>query len=349
MNRIRQIRNEKNLNQTEVSERANMTRQAYRRLESDSSNPNLLTLQKVAQALNVSVKELIEDPISKTECWVMLNTKGGVGKTTLTILIATALSDLGYRVTVVDNDPQASVTGVFIKPILSESEERAAHIHKQLIRHNINTLMNDDSSLTEVLLSDESIPFQLIGATDQFHEALVNFQETPGRDNLQKIKLSGLDCDFIIIDTPGTSNLQINWSLAMADRIIVPIELDLIAIDPLPETIKKIETAKKYLNPFVKSISILPNKMEHKNICRFTLESIKENYGKYLSYSSDKDLFNIDDREQTEEKYVIGVSNSATISNFLAGLQSLPKKGKRSKVYQQVINFVQPLLDQKGL
>ncbi|MBF0239572.1 MAG: AAA family ATPase [SAR324 cluster bacterium] len=343
--KIESFRKQAGLSQADVAKKAAMPRQQYKRIENNEVSPTLNSLQRIAGALGCSAKDLLIEA-KKRSTWVLVNLKGGVGKTTQTIIIAQLLSELGYKTVILDNDPQASITGIFIKWLLLHDEKQAAEIHKQVLKHNIYTLMKGDSVLSDCLLKNDKIPFQVIGATEKFKDAPTFFQDTPGKDNLQKIKLSSLDCDFLIIDTPGTFNANINWSLAQADQVIVPIETDILSIDPLPEVIARINQAKTYLNPEISSIHLLPNKLDYTTVCRLTLDALNQEYRSYLFYSDNEDLFSVDDKkaENSQTEWIVGVHNSAVVSNFIAGLQPLPKKGKSARIYQQCMTFIERLL-----
>lgn len=174
----------------------------------------------------------------------VLNHKGGVGKTTFTASCAQALSLVGFRVCVIDNDSQhnlSTLMGVGVRSpslcdIYKSKEEDAPYIFLQSIRKTDITnlhIITSSSELSELDIKD------------------INFL----KKIIDKCKIERF-YDFIMIDNaPGLGLLQ-GVSIVASDEIFVPTELRQFAIDGLVEMNEIID--KKYPNG-AKITKIIPN------------------------------------------------------------------------------------------
>ena len=181
------------------------------------------------------------------------NQKGGVGKTTTTANLSTGLARRGFRVLLVDMDPQANLTAAFgLERGLQES------IGECLISREapVPILQTEDSSGGRVDVVPASLDLAAV------ESALVNKlgRELRLREHLERL---GPDYDYILIDTPPSLGLLTINSMVAADWVVVPTEarfFSLQGLDMLKESINEI----LYMNPKLRILGIVVSKYDRR-------------------------------------------------------------------------------------
>ncbi len=180
------------------------------------------------------------------------NQKGGVGKTTTTAALAQALSEKKKRVLVVDWDPQASLTISFgFNP--DQLELTAYNVLASLVRGDGNIWVVD------VLLRTRNRRIDLIPANIELSQAELDLVGAFTREMLLREMLAPVrrKYDFILIDClPSLGLLTIN-ALAAADRVIVPLQADYLAMKGVGLLFNTIARVKDKLNPSLEVAGIL--------------------------------------------------------------------------------------------
>ncbi|HBE9293983.1 TPA: ParA family protein [Clostridioides difficile] len=174
----------------------------------------------------------------KTIC--VYNIKGGVGKTTTTINISAILAEKGYKVLMVDADPQAN---------LSNTSEN--YNHKD---YTIAELLTKKGMLTnEVIIKTEFDNIDLIPSDIRFSYSEREILLDMGRkqhDRLKKALEQVKDnYDYCIIDCPPAWNLITTNILYASDEVLIPIVIDRYTIDGVNDLMQKINEIKEEFNP----------------------------------------------------------------------------------------------------
>lgn len=168
------------------------------------------------------------------------NQKGGVGKTTTSVNLASALVDLGKRVCLVDIDYQANATtnlGVNRSNLNASSTDLFVNqvpVSDVLIRIpglelDVIPAKFDLSNVEGALLSDDNKNYILANALESIRE----------------------DYDYIIIDCPPSLGLITTNALIAADSVLIPVQCEFLAMDGLTQllnTIRFIQKKKQYSN-----------------------------------------------------------------------------------------------------
>lgn len=160
------------------------------------------------------------------------NQKGGVGKTTTTINLADALKHYGYRVLVIDLDPQCNTTDTYGAQV-----------------DDVNTIYDvlDNACKTKEAVQKMALG-DIIPGDKLLADNLDHFNSKLSRELLLKKKLKEVDSDydFIIIDTPPTLGLYMINALSASDGCVIPLQAERYSIKGLGElfsTIDKIREA----------------------------------------------------------------------------------------------------------
>lgn len=174
------------------------------------------------------------------------NQKGGVGKTTTTINLSSSLAEKGYKVLVVDMDPQGNATG-------------GLGIEKNELDKTLYELLREECTIEECVTQSVVENLLVIPSNRQLAGIELEFI---GQENMQyvlKEKLDGIkgQYDFIVIDCPpALGTLTIN-AMTATHSVIVPIQCEFYALDGLSQLIYTLELVKESLNPDLKIDGIL--------------------------------------------------------------------------------------------
>ncbi len=167
------------------------------------------------------------------------NQKGGVGKTTTAINLSAGLGIKGFKVLLVDLDPQAnSTTGLGIE--------------KEEIKHDIFDVVIKDVNFKDTIMKTRTknvdiVPssIQLAGAeiylssSKNVHEKIFNYL----------FKTISIDYDYLIIDCPPSLGLINRNALSVAEQVLIPIQAEYYALEGLTQLLSTIKLVKKMFNP----------------------------------------------------------------------------------------------------
>ena len=156
------------------------------------------------------------------------NQKGGVGKTTLAFHLANMLEETGYRVLLIDIDPQGNLTHTVLRQDTLPTE---SHIMNLFEEKPLNPLKVRDG-------------LSVIGSDIR----LSRFEADTKYDNFFRVRslmseLSDANIDYVVIDTPPNLGLFTMNAILASDNLIVPVDLSdysLIGVDDLINTVNKV-------------------------------------------------------------------------------------------------------------
>jgi chromosome partitioning protein len=166
------------------------------------------------------------------------NQKGGVGKTTTAVNLGAALAELGYRVLVVDLDPQGNATtGLGINPRNLQASIYDVLMHDVPIEDCI-----EPTALRNLFVAPATI--DLAGAEIELVPAFS--RELRLRRALEPV--AG-DYDFTLIDCPPSLGLLTVNGLAAASEVVVPIQCEYYALEGLGQLLRNVALVQSNLNP----------------------------------------------------------------------------------------------------
>ena len=167
------------------------------------------------------------------------NQKGGVGKTTTSMNLASGLSYIGKKVLLVDFDPQGNAT-------------HGIGADKVGYDKTVYDILMRDENVDDVKVTLQMPPLDVLPSTIDLSGADVDMaQYETGREQLLKRKLEAVrnQYDYIIIDCPPALGLLNTNALTAADSVMIPVQCEYFALEGLTQLLSTIRLVQKLWNP----------------------------------------------------------------------------------------------------
>jgi chromosome partitioning protein len=174
------------------------------------------------------------------------NQKGGVGKTTTAINLASALALLEFKTLLVDADPQAnSTSGIGFDP--------------KNIKVGLYETIIQDLNPTDIILTTENPYLYLLPANIDLVGAEIELVDLPNREKLMSRALNRINeaYDFIIIDCSPSLGLITTNALTASDSVLIPVQCEFFALEGLGKLLNTIKIVQRSINPKLEIEGIL--------------------------------------------------------------------------------------------
>ena len=174
------------------------------------------------------------------------NQKGGVGKTTTAVNIAASIGYYGYRVLLVDADPQGNATSGF-------------GIQKRTVDRSTYEVLLGQCSAREAILTTPYKGVDLIPSSMALAAAeleLADMRDRVMRLKEELVRVKG-EYDFILIDCPPSLGMVTLNALSASDSLIIPIQCEYYALEGLSQLVTTVRQVKRLYNPGIEIEGVL--------------------------------------------------------------------------------------------
>jgi len=192
----------------------------------------------------------------------IVNQKGGTGKTTTTVNLGSALAQAGRSVLLVDFDPQGNLS---YSLGITGSEQTMADV------------LNGDAAIGDIMYEVEGM--DVAPSYIELADAEISLAGLEERELLLKKQLEALSYDYILIDCPPSLSLLTINALSAAERVIIPLQMEVLSLQGLDQIINTINSLKDVLNENLEIFGVLPTMVDRRRkLSTEIYEHIQENY-----------------------------------------------------------------------
>lgn len=202
-----------------------------------------------------------------TQTIAILNQKGGVGKTTTTINVATCLQKAGKSVLIIDLDPQGNATS-------------GIGLEKGDYTQTTYTVITGAGSLAEAIIEVPRLGFAIVPANASLAAAETDLASELMRETKLKEALTGVAYDYILIDCPPALGLLTINALTAANYVLIPVQTEYYAMEGLSQLLSVVQRIRAGLNPDLELLGVVATMYDSRTaLSGQVLEELKKHFG----------------------------------------------------------------------
>ena len=194
------------------------------------------------------------------------NQKGGVGKTTSAINVATSLAVSELKTLMIDLDPQANAT-TGLSDLFEKNKSNIYNVlieKKSILSSIIKTKLNflDVVTSTNDLVGAEIELVSMIGREYRLNECLLDIKD---------------DYDYIILDCPPSLGLLTLNALSASNSVLIPIQCEYFALEGLSQLLQTVRLVQRHLNKDLDIEGVLITMYDSRlNLCKQVEKEVRE-------------------------------------------------------------------------
>lgn len=179
-----------------------------------------------------------------THVIAVLNQKGGVGKTTTAINVASYLAKQGNSVLLVDLDPQGNATS-------------GVGITRQEGEQGTYEALLGQTELHAVVKQASDKNLHVVPADATLAAAEVELVDMPQREYALRRALANVTHDYVLIDCPPALSLLTVNALAAADSLVIPVQAEYYALEGLGQLLNVVQRVRQGINPNLELMGVV--------------------------------------------------------------------------------------------
>ncbi len=182
------------------------------------------------------------------------NQKGGVGKTTTCVNLASALADMKYRTLLVDLDPQGNASV-------------GCGVNTRELEISALEVMQAECDIPEAMIQLETLGFDVLPSNSDLTAAEVSLLQVDEREYRLKRALEKIAHQYawIIIDCPPSLNMLTLNALTAANSVLIPMQCEYYALEGLASLLETIEQVRSSVNPGLEIEGLLRTMYDGRN------------------------------------------------------------------------------------